>query len=91
MPRRIHNFTISGIIGDDSHIVKARENYEKILIQQMRDKGYVPVLDMLPQFKISYVEAKNQYGFILTLYGIFIGKSKVDNFIGFSGQDFIPR
>ena len=44
--RKIHNFTITGTIGDDSHFIKARETYERTIVQQMRDKGYVPVLDM---------------------------------------------
>lgn len=89
--RKIHNFTITGTIGDDSHFIKARENYERIIIQQMRDKGYVPVLDMAPQFNLRYVESKNHYGFVLTLFGIFVGKSKALKYEGFSDQKFIPR
>ena len=61
--RKIHNFTVAGVIGDDSKIIGARELYERTLLQQMRDRGYVPVLDMAPQFKISYVAEKDQYGF----------------------------
>lgn len=89
--RKIHNFTITGTIGDDAHFIRARENYERIMVQQMREKGYVPVLDMNPQFMVNYVEQKNQYGFMLTMFGVYVGKSKAQKYEGFSDQKFIPR
>lgn len=89
--RKIHNFSIAGVIGDDSQIIRARELYERTIIQQMRDRGYVPVLDMAAQFNISYVPQKNQYGFILTMFGVFVGTSKSQHIEGFSGREFIPR
>ena len=91
MRKTIHNFTMSGVIGDDSQIVLAREHYERTLIQQMRDGGYVPVLDMSPQFNINYIEHKNQYSFVLTMFGVFVGKKKALTIEGFSGQQFLPR
>jgi hypothetical protein len=91
MRKNIHNFTISGIIKDDSQIIKAREHYEKLLVQQMRDGGYVPILDMLPQFNIKYIQKTNGFSFVLTMFGIFVGKKKSVELEGFSGQEFIPR
>lgn len=91
MRKNIHNFTISGIIRDDSQIIKSREHYERLLIQQMRDGGYVPILDMLPQFTLKYVEKNNNYAFTLTMFGVFVGKKKSKDIEGFSGQEFIPR
>jgi hypothetical protein len=91
MRKNIHNFTMSGVIKDDSLIIKSREHYEKTLVQQMRDGGYVPILDMLPQFNLKYVERTSQYAFILTMFGVFIGKKKSQGIEGFSGQEFIPR
>lgn len=89
--RKIHNFTITGTIGDDAHFIRARENYERIIVQQMRDKGYVPVLDMNPQFVLNYIEQKNQYGFMLTMFGVFVGTKRAQKYEGFSDQKFIPR
>lgn len=89
--RKIHNFTVTGTIGDDSQFIKARELYERTLVQQMRDKGYIPVLDMSPQFSITYIEKKNQYGFLLVMFGVYVGKSKAYKYEGFSGQEFIPK
>lgn len=89
--RKIHNFSVAGVIGDDSQLIKARELHERNLVQQMRDKGYVPVLDMLPQFTITYIEKKNQYGFMLVMFGIYVGRLKSHQYEGFSGQEFIPK
>ena len=82
---------MSGIIKDDSLIIKSREHYERTLVQQMRDGGYVPVLDMLPQFNLKYIERTGHFAFILTMFGIFIGKKKAQTIEGFSGQEFISR
>jgi hypothetical protein len=82
---------MSGIIKDDSIFQKSRENYERLLVQQMRDKGYVPVLDMQPQFNVKYSEDKDHYTFNLVMYGIYIGKSKSLKYEGFSGQSLIAK
>ena len=90
-PRKIHDFWMSGVIKDDSKFQSSRENYERLLVQQMRDKGYVPVLDMQPQFNIKYNEEKDHYTFNLVMYGIFLGKAKSKMYEGFSGQSLIPK
>jgi hypothetical protein len=90
-PRKIHDFWMSGVILDDSVFQSSRENYERLLVQQMRDKGYVPVLDMMPQFSVKYNQDKNEYGFNITMYGIFVGKKKAFKLEGFSGQGYLPR
>jgi hypothetical protein len=57
----------------------------------MRSKGYVPVLDLDPQFSLKYNNDKDQYTFNLEMYGVFVGKKKSREIEGFSGQQFIPR
>jgi hypothetical protein len=91
LSKKIHNFWIGGVIKDDANIIKTRENFERLLVQQMRDKGYVPVLDMMPQFSVKYNQEKNEYGFNITMYGIFVGKKKAFKLEGFSGQGYLPR
>ena len=90
-PRKIHDFWISGTIKDDSKFQSSSENYERLLVQQMRDKGYVPVLDMQPQFNVKYNEEKDHYTFNLVMYGIYLGKAKALQYEGFSGQSLIPK
>ena len=82
---------MSGVIKDDSKFQSSRENYERLLVQQMRDKGYILVLDMMPQFSVKYNEEKDHYTFNLVMYGIYLGKKKAKEYEGFSGQSLIPK
>jgi hypothetical protein len=91
LKRNIKSFLISGVIKDDSKIRDSRENYERLLVQDMRDRGYVPVLDLEPQFSIKYNENKDNYSFFLEMFGVYIGKKKAQDVEGFSGQQFYKR
>jgi hypothetical protein len=91
LKRNIRSFLISGVIKSDSKIMKAREDYERLLVQDMRDRGYVPVLDLEPQFSIKYNELKDNYSFFLELFGVYVGKKKAQEIEGFSGQQFFKR
>lgn len=91
LKRNIKSFLISGVIKDDSKILKAREDYERLLVQDMRDRGYVPVLDLEPQFSIKYNHSKDNYSFFLEMFGVYIGKRKAQDVEGFSGQQFYKR
>lgn len=91
MHKNIHNFTTAGIIKDDSMIIKSREHFERLLVQRMRDGGYVPVLDMLPQFNLRYNVENSNFSFVLTMFGVYVGKKKAYSLEGFSGQEFIRR
>jgi hypothetical protein len=89
--RNIKSFVVGGVIKDDSSIAKSREMYERILLQDMRDKGYVPVLDLESQFSISYNLNKDTYNFHLEMFGVYVGKKKAHAIEGFSGQQFYKR
>ena len=91
LKRNIKSFLISGVIKDDAGIAKAREMYERILLEDMRSKGYVPVLDLESQFSIKYNENKDNYSFFLEMFGVYIGKRKSQEVEGFSGQQFFKR
>lgn len=91
LKRNIKTFWINGVIGDDSDIVRLRDMYERLLIGEMRSKGYVPVLDLDSQFSLKYNVEKDEYNFNLEMYGVFVGKRKSLEIEGFSGQSFIPR
>lgn len=89
--RRIKKFGFDGIIKDDAAIPRMREQYHNLIVKSMRDSGYVPVLDLDPQFHIRYDHDKDQYHFQIYLHGIFVGKKKSHQYDGFSGQRLIPR
>ncbi len=48
----------------------------------MRLSGYVPRLDINPDFTIYYNEEKEYFEFILSMYGVHVGKKKSEWIIG---------
>lgn len=72
--KSIKRFHISGTIYDDSHIIRLKEKYINLLIEDMRSQGYAIRLDINPDFTIEY---KNKtFDFVLSVYGIYVGKRK---------------
>lgn len=69
----IEKFSLDGEIAD-SNIVATKENLVKTLEDNMRDLGYVPCLDLEPQFTLDYRPESENYEFELTVYGIHVGK-----------------
>ena len=91
LKKNIKSFIVSGVIKDDAGIAKAREMHERILLQDMRSRGYVPVLDLESQFSIQYNRNKDTYSFFLEMFGVYVGKRKAYEIEGFSGQQFYKR
>jgi hypothetical protein len=89
--KKIKKFGMEGTIADDSAIPRMRQQYEKIIIDGMRDSGYVPVLDLDPLFYISYNEQKNNFNFEIYIHAVFVGKKKATEYDGYAGQRLIPR
>ena len=91
LKKTIRQFMTAGQIKSDKDIGRLREMHERFLIQDMEARGYVPVLDMETQWQITYQEKKDSYGFTLIMFGVYLGKKKALEYIGFSGQQFIKR
>jgi len=70
----IKKFGLSGIIYDDSSIIRLRDEYGRLLITEMKILGYVARIDISQDFTIEYNEEKQYFEFELTLYGIYVGK-----------------
>ena len=78
----IKRFGIDGIIHDDSGLVRLRQEYIKLILMQMRFAGYVPRVDIPLDFTIEYNYKKNYFEFELSIYGVYVGKRKIDWIIG---------
>lgn len=91
LKRNIKTFWINGVIKNDSDIARLRQMYERLLTEEMRSKGYVPVLDLDVQFSLKYDHEKDEYAFYIEHYGVYLGKRKALEVEGFSGQQFLPR
>jgi hypothetical protein len=84
--KAIKRFNLEGIIQDESSIVRLREEYERLLVSEMRLNGYVPRLDINIDFTIDYNEIKNYFNFEITVYGTYTGKRKSKWIVGIDGS-----
>lgn len=87
--RPIKKFQVDGLIHDDSAITRLRQEYDRLLTSEMRFAGYVPRLDIMQDFTIQYNHDKQYFEFILSMYGVFVGKKKSEWIIGLDGTTAI--
>lgn len=80
--RPIKRFGISGLIKDDSSIVRLRTEYSKLIEAEMRIAGYVPRLDLSEDFTIKYNHKKEYFEFKLSIYAVYVGKKKSEWILG---------
>ena len=76
MHRKIKRFGMEGVIADDSLFTRVRTQYEQLLIDDLRDRGYVPVLVMGPYFATEFNRDKQHYDFVVSVYAVFVGERK---------------
>jgi len=91
MRKSIKPFWLEGEFIDDSHAIYAKINAEKTILHQIRDAGYLRVLDLDPFWIIRYDEALNRWFFDMTIYAIHVGKKKACQYEGLSQGKLIPR
>ena len=73
--RKINKVELTGVFSPDIKF-KARGKFECLVEDQMRAEGKVPVLDMNTQWYTSWDDEKEQYGFTIVMYGVYVGKKK---------------
>ena len=86
--KKIKKFTIDGQIYDEADVMRLREQYNQIMDSYLREKGYVPHLDLDPVFSLDY--NGNIFEFKITWYGIYLGKAKAKCYKGLVGTKLIP-
>lgn len=74
--KAIKRFHLDGHILDDSSFWRLKDQYVKLLTNEMRLSGYVPRLDIQPDFTLDYNQQKQYFEFELSLYGIYLGKKQ---------------
>lgn len=91
MHKTIRRFGMDGVVGDDADFTRLRAQYEALILHQMRDMGYVPVLDLGPYWSTEYDWENELYSFILSIYGVRVGKSRAWTVEGIAHGREIPR
>lgn len=87
--KNIKRFQIRVQFKDDSDMIRVRAQYENLLTQDMRGKGYVRVLDLDPSFSVEF--NGETWAFLMTLYGVYVGKKKAWQSEGITQNKLIPR
>lgn len=69
-------------ISDASEAFHKRDEWERHMLQNMTDKGYVPVLDIPPQVMTKYDQNADTLLYRITIQAIYVGKKKSKEFVG---------
>ena len=83
--KSIKRFCLDGVIYDDSMIGRLKEEYIRLLISEMKLSGYVPRIDLDPDFTIRYNDIKNYFEFELSIHAVYTGKRKSEWISGIDG------
>ena len=85
----IKRFYLDGEIHDESLTPRLKTEYVKLLMLEMKLCGYVPRLDLDPDFTIEYNIHKQNFTFKLSVHGVYVGKRKSEWIIGIDGTQAI--
>ena len=87
--KNIKRFQVRVNFKDDSDMIRVRAQYESLLTQDMKGKGYARVLDINPAFSVEFDGVT--WVFLMTLYGVYVGKKKAWQSEGITQGKLIPR
>lgn len=87
--KNIRRFHLEGEIYDDSIIMRIKEEYILMLKSMMRCKGYLIRYDIDPDFSLQY--NGKTFDFVLSVYGVFVGKKKAQCFDGIDKNALISN
>jgi hypothetical protein len=74
MNKPIKKYTQRGEIRDDSDFWRLRTELERLLVQQMRADGCLPIHDLGSFWSTKLLDKK--YSFVLTMYAAYVGRRK---------------
>jgi hypothetical protein len=90
MHDEIQRFNLNGEIAD-IEVSQTKERLVDFVEGMMRDQGFVPALDLEPQFTLDFDSETEQFTFALSVYGVKIDKDKTWNVGGILSGKEIPR
>ena len=66
----IKRFEIEGAVKDTGDLLRKQPKEEFKLKNRMRRQGYVPVLDIVPTVTTEYLQEKETFLYVITIYGV---------------------
>ncbi|UMO76428.1 hypothetical protein SEA_TOMAS_81 [Streptomyces phage Tomas] len=89
MHSHVKRFQVDGIMKDDADFPRLRAQFEDMLMTDMRDRGYIPVFDLGPFFSTEYRHDRS-YNFVISAYGIYLGRRRAWEISGICNGQQIP-
>lgn len=84
----IRRFQLDGTT-TTTNLEQKRETFRLALLGMMRDEGFVPLLDLDPVFRWTWLK-DDEYGFVYTWQGVHVGKEKAWQTEGILGGKIVP-
>lgn len=81
----IKHFFLDGQIHDEAAIGRLKTEYIRLVTAEMRLSGYVPRLDIDPDFTIEFNNITEYFTFRLSMYGTYVGRKKSKWITGIDG------
>lgn len=88
--KTIRRFFLDGNIKDEANLARLKIEYIRLLVSEMRLAGYVPRIDIEPDFTIEYNEKTESFIFNLSIYGTYVGKKQSEWIQGIDGTVVLP-
>lgn len=84
--KTIKTHKLDGVFDQKSKI-NAREKFEVLIEDMIREVGQVPVLDMSTQWFTSWNEEEEHYECTVVMFGVYVGKRKAkESIIGWEQE-----
>jgi len=87
--KNIKRFQIRVEFLDDSDMIRVKKQYDDLLVKQMKDAGYIRVLDIDPAFSVEF--DGQTWKFLMTIHGVYVGKKKAWQLEGMTQGKLIQR
>lgn len=84
----IRRFAVEGRL-IESAFIQSRDTYRSLLLNMMREEGFVPLLDVNPVFTTNYLGG-DKFEFSYTMQGVSVGKELAWRVDGMMDGKLIP-
>lgn len=89
--RNIKRFQLDVQVKDSGVLMEKEHDYVRIIQDNMRSEGYVPVLDLGVWRTVDYDEKGDTFSYTLTIQGVFVGKRKAWEIEGLLSGRLLPK
>lgn len=87
----IKRFVMQGESVDVEKIISQRPTWERLLVEDMRSQGWVPLLDVNTVLRTAYNESAETFEWKLTMQAVYVGKVQACQVEGIANNKKIKR